>query len=137
MHIHGGNIYKASQIYGIKAEDILDYSTNINPLEICGEYFKKTTGWLKEEKERFYRELSNIKGLKVFEPQTNFILIKILLPSLDAGTLKDRMGKKGILIRDASNFRFLNDKFFRIAIKDRKSNIIFQSLLKEVMESAG
>jgi len=106
-------------------------------LSNCGEYLEKTAGWLKEEKERFYRELSNIKGLKVFEPQTNFILIKILLPSLDAGTLKDRMGKKGILIRDASNFRFLNDKFFRIAIKDRKSNIIFQSLLKEVMESAG
>ncbi|HHW47646.1 MAG TPA: threonine-phosphate decarboxylase [Clostridiaceae bacterium] len=106
-------------------------------LENCGEYLEKTSQWLKEEKERFYRELSSIKGLKVFEPQTNFILIKILLPSLNVGTLKDYMGKKGILIRDASNFRFLNDKFFRVAIKDKKSNIRFQSLLKEIMESTG
>jgi len=102
-------------------------------LSSCREYLEETARWLAEEKERFYKELSSVEGLKVFEPQTNFILIKILLPSLNVATLKENMGKKGILIRDASNFKFLNDKFFRIAIKDRESNIRFQALLKEAL----
>ncbi|HHW30264.1 MAG TPA: threonine-phosphate decarboxylase [Clostridiaceae bacterium] len=105
-------------------------------LSNCSQYLEKTALWLAEEKEWFYKELSSIHGIKVFEPQTNFILIKITLPSLDVRTLKEYMGKKGVLIRDASNFKFLNDKFFRIAIKDRKSNVKFQSLLKEALEYA-
>ena len=31
---HGGNIYKASDQYGIAKQDILDYSANLNPLGI-------------------------------------------------------------------------------------------------------
>ena len=32
------------------------------------------------------------------------------------------MLEHGILIRDASNFIFLNKNFFRLAIKDRRNN---------------
>lgn len=104
-------------------------------LNNCSEYLEKTANWLAIEKDRFYKELSTIKGLKVFAPQTNFILIKITLASLSAGELKEKMAKMGVLVRDAGNFAYLNDKFFRIAIKDRQSNIRFQSLLREIMES--
>lgn len=105
-------------------------------LNNCGDYLDKTARWFVEEKDRFYKELRTIKGLKVFEPQTNFILIKITLASLNVRELKEKMAQMGILIRDASNFAFLNDKFFRIAIKDRESNIRFLSLLSVIMESA-
>jgi threonine-phosphate decarboxylase len=31
---HGGNVYKAEDRYGIRKEDFLDYSANVNPLGI-------------------------------------------------------------------------------------------------------
>lgn len=33
------------------------------------------------------------------------------------------MIEKNVLIRDASNFKFLDKHFVRLAIKDRKSNL--------------
>ncbi len=104
-------------------------------LNNSAEYLERTAAWLAEEKDRFYKELSTLQGLKVFEPQTNFLLIKIMLPFLTVGGLKEKMARSGILIRDASNFTFLNDKFFRIAVKDRESNRKFLAVLKETMEA--
>lgn len=93
------------------------------------EYLLKTSTWISEEKEWFYNELKQIQKLKVFKPETNFVLIKLLDSTLTSGMLKDILASRGILIRDASNFMFLNNKFFRLAIKDRESNI---KILKEL-----
>lgn len=97
-------------------------------------YLKKTHEWLESEIARFYNELAKIPGVKVYRPNTNFILLKILKNELNVKIIRDRMAQKGVLIRDASNFRFLDDKFFRIAIKDRENNERFLKVLKEVLE---
>jgi threonine-phosphate decarboxylase len=97
------------------------------------DYMKKTHKWLKEEKSRFYNELCKFSCLKAFEPQTNFILLKLVNTELDAAALKEKMIRKGILIRDASNFKFLGREFFRVAIKDRESNNKFIEALSEIL----
>lgn len=130
--------YGLSNIELIKAmwKKKLPWSVNIIACNVakilnnCREYLEDTNSWLIDEKERFYKELTSINGLKVFEPQTNFILFKIQLPSLRACELKEKMAQNGILIRDASNFIFLNDKFFRAAIKDKESNDKFLKILR-------
>ena len=96
------------------------------------EYFKLTNTWLKTEIEWLYNELREIKYLKVFKPSANFILLKLYNTRYTSGSLQDSLLKKKILIRDASNFKFLNNHFFRIAIKDRENNIKLINALKEV-----
>lgn len=49
--------------------------------------------------------------------ECNFILVKLF--NISSTSLRDRMIEKNILIRDASNFKFLDDSFIRLAIKDR------------------
>ena len=113
---------------------------SVNSLACCageilndsGEYLKRTGEWIAAEKIRFYNELSGIPGLKTYEPQTNFVLLKILDGRLNAGALRDMMAKKGILIRDASNFKYLDGSYFRLAIKDRESNLRLLELLKSI-----
>lgn len=83
-------------------------------------YIKKTERWIKEEKEIFYKDLSEIKNIKVYRTEVNFILLKLL--NMTVSELQKRMVAEGILIRDASNFKFLNENFVRLAIKDRASN---------------
>ena len=92
-------------------------------------FISKSKSFLLEEKEFFYQELSNIEGLKVHKPSANFIFIK-LLGNISPEQLMDQLAKKGILIRDCSNFRGLErGNFIRVAVRTRKENI---KLLKEI-----
>lgn len=100
---------------------------------IESDYLLRTTKWITEEKKWFYNELCKQKKFKAFEPSTNFILLKILDEGLNAAILKDKLLLKGILIRDASNFVFLNNKFIRLAIRDRESNLKLLNALIEVL----
>jgi threonine-phosphate decarboxylase len=97
------------------------------------EYFEYTSSWLRSEKEWLYNELCKNKYLKVFKPDTNFILLKLCDCGITSSKLKEMLILKGILIRDASNFQFLDNRFFRIAIKDRKSNAKIIEVLKDIL----
>jgi threonine-phosphate decarboxylase len=83
--------------------------------------------------------LSVIPGLKFYKPETSFILGRILNKKFSAAELKAVMLKKGILIRDCSNFENLDDSYFRLAVKDRTSNMafleIFLSTVKMLLEA--
>jgi threonine-phosphate decarboxylase len=74
---------------------------------------------------------NDIYNLTAFEPDTNFILVKLPYTSPDSDTLKEKLAKKGVLIRDASNFKYLDNRFFRVAVKDRKSNERLINVLRE------
>lgn len=90
------------------------------------EYIERTERWIKEEKEYVYKKLQSIDGIKPYKTEVNFILVKIednmVKRGINAGKLKEVMLEKGILIRDASNFKYLDESYFRLAIKDRKDN---------------
>ena len=47
------------------------------------------------------------------------------------------MLEQGILIRDASNFNFLDERFFRLAIKDRESNDRVIEVLRGIFREKG
>ena len=79
-----------------------------------------------------YHELNKIKDLKVYKTDTNFILLKSL--GSNAKILREKMLEKGILIRDASNFKYLDERFIRLAIKDRENNDFVIKKLKEVLD---
>ncbi|KNY27995.1 pyridoxal phosphate-dependent aminotransferase [Pseudobacteroides cellulosolvens] len=96
-------------------------------------YLDRTTSWLSKEIDHFYNDLCNLKKVHVFKPNTNFILLKIKDKKTNSYKLRESMAFKGVLIRDASNFRFLDDSFIRVAIKDRDSNEKFIEILNEVI----
>lgn len=97
-------------------------------------FISKSRSFLLEEKEFFYQELSNIKGWKVYKPSANFIFIK-LLGNISSEMLQNKLAKKGILIRDCSNFRGLEEgKFIRVAVRTRKENIKFLKELKLILK---
>lgn len=88
----------------------------------AGAYLEKTKIWLEVEKDWLYKKLSAIPGLKAYIPHTNFILLKLTESGTDGDSLTEWMAQRGILIRNASGFRFLDKYFFRVAIKDHAAN---------------
>ena len=100
------------------------------------EYIEKTLKWITKEKIYMYEKLNEISGIKVYETEVNFITGKIdeklFLEGLNVKILREKMLEQGILIRDASNFKFLDERFFRLAIKDRESNDRVIEAMKEI-----
>ena len=102
------------------------------------EYIEKTLKWITEEKIYMYEKLNEINGIKPYKTEVNFITVKIennfILKGLNVKILRGKMIEKGILIRDASNFNFLDERFFRLAIKDRKNNDRVIETLKKIFD---
>ncbi len=85
-------------------------------------YFKAAHLMIEEERRFLSAQLKKIKGLKVYPSVTNFLLFKIEKDKISANDLTERLLKEGILVRDCSNFRNLEDKFIRVAVRNRKEN---------------
>lgn len=98
----------------------------------CKKHTQDVRNIIKEESSFMQEKLSAIKNLKFFKPSANFILCKIL-SEITAQELQQLCLKDKILIRDASNFCGLDKFFFRIAIKDKDTNVkVYESLKKNL-----
>lgn len=98
------------------------------------EYIKNTEKWILEERKYFTDSLKKIeenKKIKIYATETNFILIKLL--EMTSEEFKSRMEEKNILVRNASNFKFLDNSFIRFAIKDREKNKKVVEAVREVL----
>lgn len=95
------------------------------------DFINKTKQYVKEQRDFLTNSLSDI-GIRVFESQANYILIKSDQNILD-GDLADEALKHGVLIRKCSNFRGLSSFFFRIAVRTEEENKIFVEVLESVI----
>ncbi len=96
-------------------------------------YAAQTVAGLNQEKKRLLSELSRVPGLVPCPSAANFILCRIASEGIDAQGLSDRLGPKGILIRDCSNYRGLGRRFVRIAVRNQEENERLISSLREVL----
>ena len=95
-------------------------------------YIKKTYTWLSLEKKQMFKGLKKIKGIKVYKTSANFFILKLKNHS---GTyLYEKLMEQNFMIRRCENFRFLDDSFVRIAIKDRKNNKMLIEKIKELID---
>ena len=102
---------------------ITSLSEQIAFLSISDEnYILKSLKLLKELKTDLENKLKKINFLKIISGAANFFLIKITDDGLNAEDVKYHLLKCGILIRHCGNYRGLNDKYFRIAVRKKTEN---------------
>lgn len=95
-------------------------------------YIRQSKELIIKEREYLFGELKNIKGLRPYPPTANFIFCRLDKGWLDSKRLRDRLGVRGILIRDCGNFRSLNDRYIRIAVRRRGENDRLINALKGI-----
>lgn len=113
-HLPAWNVSSAAQAAGLAA---------VNDEE----YLAKSREIIKTEREYLTAELKKL-GFKVFNSETNFILIKGI-KGIDKALLE-----RGILIRSCDNFRGLDNSFYRIAVKIHDENA---ELIRELGDICG
>ena len=85
-----------------------------------------------QETARLGKALKAVGGLDVWDTQTHFMLVQFRMGK--ASALKEYLaGEHGILIRDASNFAGLDERFFRIATQTPEENDRLVAAIEEFM----
>ena len=95
------------------------------------EYINKSIEWIRKEIRYLPEELSKLNYVdRVFNTNCNYVLCK--LKDISSSQLYKHCLEKGIIIRQAYNFRGLDENYVRFAIKDRCNNDLLLSILKKV-----
>lgn len=98
-------------------------------------YILKSRNFMLKEKDFLFHRLNELSGITAYHPSANFILCRIKNGNVNSEKLFSRLGEKGIFIRDCSNFRGLDKRYFRVAVKSRQDNLKLISALKNAFNN--
>ena len=135
--------------YGIASEEIINVLMcakipwNVNCLAQAAavaalkdqEHLRVTRELIKKEKTQLLAEFAEIKSFKIFHADANFFFIDIRKSGLTATELKNKLLQLGILIRDCTSFRGLDQYYIRVAVKTRVENERLIEALKRTVKN--
>lgn len=95
-------------------------------------YMRRSRKFIEKERLFLHNAISRLEGFNPYSSVANFLLVKIKDKRLTSSCLKKLLLKKKILIRDCANFRGLDERFVRIAVRSRKDNMLFVKAMEEI-----
>lgn len=133
--------------YGLACEEIIEYMHRIKPVFSLTrlsfvaalntfrdkDYIEESIKKGIESREYLYSEVSKIEGLNVFPSKSNFMLINVKETGFTASELALELMKKGIIVRDCTSFKGLDEYWIRISICTLEEDKKFIEILKEVL----
>lgn len=96
------------------------------------EFAARTLAWLPDERNWLIARLREL-GLVVYESDANFLLLSLAPLGIGVKRLQEEMGRRGVLIRDASLFEGLDGSYCRLAVKLRVHNERMLAVLGEAL----
>lgn len=97
------------------------------------DYIFSNTSMLKKERDFLYKELCSVKGLKVYESYSNFILCKIESKKITSTELYNNLLEKGLIIRNCLSFEGLDEYFFRVCVLKPEDNKLLIKELRDLL----
>ena len=82
---------------------------------------------MKKERQFLTEELQQM-GIRIFQGKANFLLFYC------EENLYEKLLRRGILIRDCSNFEGLSQGYYRIAVKRHEENLQLLEAIKECLK---
>jgi histidinol-phosphate aminotransferase len=105
----------------------------IKVIENLGLY-KKISKEIIEERKLVAREIGQIKGLRVFPSEANFLLVR-LPRAMNASELAEALLREEVVVRNVSGIPGLKNNYLRITIGKKQENRRLISVLKKLFSS--
>ena len=133
--------------YGLACSEIIEYMHRIKPVFSLTRlsyvaalntlrdknYIETSIEKGIESREYLYNELSKIDSLNVFPSKSNFMLIGIKDTGFTASEFAVELMKKGVIVRDCTSFKGLDEYWIRISICTLEEDKKFIEIVKEVL----
>ncbi len=141
---HGGNTHEVKRQLGCSTSEIIDMSSNMNPLgpfpglmEQAGRinaFIENTQRFLDSEMRFLNEAFDGATGIKLFPSTTSYILAQ-LTGARTAESVLAAMLEHRILLRNCSNFIGLSDRYIRISLKKHPVNALLAKTLKQAVSA--
>lgn len=133
--------------YGLSNREILDYMYRVKPVFSLTKlsqvaaiatlkdkyYIKRSKALSIESRELLYRSLSKFKNLKVFESKANYLLVDIRKTGLTAKELTEKLMQKGVIVRDCTSFKGLDEYWIRVSVGTIEEDRRFIKILEDLV----
>ncbi len=130
--------------YGLGNPDVVAYMYrvkvpyNVNRLAIAAaeaaledvEHVKRVTTQVKGARSRLYKRLREIKGLKPYPSEANFIFVDTAETGLASDVVVEALLKRGVAVRGFGNLRGFRGSYFRVTVGTPSENECFLTALK-------
>lgn len=134
--------------YGLSDPETIDYMLRIKPVFSLTrlsyvaamatlndkEFIKYSTAKGIESREYLYNEVSKFKTLHVFKSKSNFMLIDVHDTGYTAAELTHELMKKGVIVRDCTSFKGIDEYWIRISIATLEEDKRFIDILHTIVE---
>ncbi|OQD59729.1 histidinol phosphate aminotransferase [Methanobrevibacter arboriphilus JCM 13429 = DSM 1125] len=136
--------------YGLANSEMIEYMHRIKPVFSLTklsyfaalntlkdkEYIEKSIKKGIESREFLFEELSKINSLNVLQSCSNYILIGIKEIGITAKDLSQKLMEKGVIVRDCTSFKGLDEYWIRVSIgtieEDKKFLEIFNRIISDI-----
>lgn len=98
------------------------------------EYIQRSTHLGIESRDFLYEELSKFTNLDVFESKANYLLVDIRKSGMNSEILTGKLLKEGIIVRNCSSFRGLDDYWIRVSVGTLEEDQKFIETLQGIVE---
>lgn len=92
-------------------------------------YIKASKVYIQKERKYLFDQLHALDGIEAYPTMGNYIFLKYTGDK----ALKQALEQKGILIRSCSNYRGLDEGYFRVAVKAHDDNELLIKAVKEIL----
>lgn len=94
-------------------------------------YIERSRSQIFTERNLIYSAMSTCKNLKLYKPYANFMLVRILKADMTAGILAANCNLKGIVLRNCSDIRGLDDQYIRFCFMNPAQNDLMVNTILE------
>lgn len=134
--------------YGIGHQEVIEYMHRVKPVFSLiklsyiaasatlndQDYVERSTQLSIESREFLYREMSKIPKIRVFKSFSNYMLVDIHDTGMNSKEFSEKLMKKGVIVRDCSSFRGLDDYWIRVSVATLKEDEKFINILKSILK---
>lgn len=97
-----------------------------------GAYIQKSINYCREQKDILYEGLSDFREIHYICGYANFILCRLDPTSGTVSAMEEKLRAHKLLVRNCGNYTYLDDSWFRIAVRSADENAKLLSALKEI-----
>ncbi|MCQ2738196.1 MAG: histidinol-phosphate transaminase [archaeon] len=133
--------------YGISSPKVIEYMHRVKPVfsltklsyiaaittmedkEFIAESIKNGI----ESREFLYNEINKMKSVHIYPSKSNYLLIDIHNSGFTAAELTKEFMKRGVIVRDCTSFKGLDEYYIRISICTLEEDAKFIKIMKEIL----
>ncbi len=97
------------------------------------DYIAESQSMVHTERSLVYLAMSTSKTIKLYKPDANFMLVKLLKDDLTSSDVAVHCNQRGIIIRKCDDFRGLDNKFIRFCFMKPKQNDLMVNTILEIV----